>query len=90
MNKRLLLLSLLLLMLFGAGCAGVAAPVGANQVHMATHIFLVSSITIKQGESVALVNDAGLSHIVLNGSWVDGQQVYCSLHVNMNLTIVVN
>jgi plastocyanin len=111
--------------LIGACGVGTAnAPMTANQVHMATHVFTVASITINKGESVTLVNDSGLSHIVLNGSWVNGQatplqeagaptvstgqipaggyvvigpfdtagtyQVYCSLHLGMNLAIIVN
>jgi plastocyanin len=123
----LTILSLVLLeclVLLVASCGMNATPMGANQVHMATHVFLVPSINIKQGESITLVNDAGLSHIVLNGSWVNGvavmvqepgaptintgqipagssvvigpfpnagtYHVYCSLHVNMNLTVIVN
>ena len=96
---------------------------GVNQVHMATHVFIVPSITIHQGQNITLVNDGAVSHIVLNGSWVNGVEtpaveagapvvntgqipsggqvligpfnntgtfhLYCSLHVQMNLTVVV-
>lgn len=121
-----LFIGILLLFLAATLLIGCSAPAGtarANQVHMATHAFAVQSTTINKGESITLVNDSGLSHIVLNGSWVNGvavpvqepgapvvdtgqidsgaygvigpfntagtYHVYCSLHVNMNLTIIV-
>lgn len=121
MRRALVLLSLFLLILIG--CSVPAGIARANQVHMATHAFTVQSTAINKGESITLVNDSGLSHIVLNGSWVNGVavpaqepgapvvdtgqidsgaygvigpfntagtfHVYCSLHVNMNLIIIV-
>lgn len=123
MKLRYILLSLLALVLL-VGCGSMSGgPVAVNQVHMDTHVFTVPSITINKGESITLVNDSGLSHIVTNGSWVNGQpvpnqeagaptvstgqipaggsvtvgpfdtagtfQLYCTIHVNMNLTVIV-
>ena len=97
---------------------------GPNQVHMDDTKFQQSSITIKKGESITLVNDAISVHIISNGTWVDSStpkdekeagaptisnvqidgyasktfgpfntagtfQLYCTVHNNMNLTVVV-
>src|SRR5438309_1827924 len=42
---------------------------GLNTVHMSDANFVQHSTTIKKGESVILVNDAGVIHIIENGSW---------------------
>ena len=39
-------------------------------VHMGLANFLQSSITIKKGEAVNLIDDATSEHIIVNGSWV--------------------
>jgi len=45
---------------------------GSNSVYMSGSRFLRSSITIKKGESITLVNDDLVgSHVVANGTWVN-------------------
>jgi plastocyanin len=84
--------------------------------------FLQHSITIQKGQEVNLVDDASSTHIITNGSWVNGVakpgkepgaptvnqtyngndsapigpfnnpgtfHLYCTIHVNMNLTVIV-
>jgi plastocyanin len=91
-------------------------------VHMGPTNFLQHSITIQQGQMVNLVDDASSTHIITNGSWVNGvakpakepgaptvnqtyngndsapigpfttpgtYHLYCTIHVNMNLTVIV-
>ncbi len=41
----------------------------ANTVHMNETQFVQSQITIKKGQSVTLVNDASVVHIIQNGTW---------------------
>ena len=91
-------------------------------VHMGATDFLQHSITIQKGQQVNLVDDASSTHIITNGSWVNGVakpgkepgaptvnqtyngndsatigpfntpgtfHLYCTIHVNMNLTVIV-
>ncbi len=86
--------------------------------------FTQPSITISKGSSLTLVDDVAVTHIISNGSWVNGTakpakepgaptvsnlqfttagqsqtigpfstagtyHLYCSVHVNMNLTVIV-
>jgi plastocyanin len=43
-----------------------------NQMHMNATNFVQSSITIKKGESITLIDDAQDSHIIANGTWENG------------------
>jgi plastocyanin len=61
------LLTMLTLLL--AACGQSATADGPNQVHMSDSSFDQSSITIKKGESIALVNDTAEVHIIENGTW---------------------
>lgn len=96
----------------------------SNTVHMGNTNFDQSSITISKGSSLTLIDDSAVTHIISNGSWVNGSaqpgtesgapkvdnltfnsagqsqtvgpfntagtyHLYCSVHVNMNLTIIV-
>jgi plastocyanin len=91
-------------------------------VHMGATDFLQHSITIQKGQMVNLVDDASSTHIITNGSWVNGvakpakspgaptvnqtyigndsapigpfntagtYYLYCTIHQNMNLTVIV-
>lgn len=42
---------------------------GPNPVHMGETDFKVSSVTIKKGEKVTLINDDAPIHIIANGTW---------------------
>lgn len=63
------LLAMLTIMI--TACAGGAATTGnsPNTVHMNDTNFDQSSITIKKGESLTLVNDVSTVHIIENGTW---------------------
>lgn len=95
-----------------------------TDVHMGVRSFLQSSVTIKKGDSLNLVNDASDIHLISLGQWVNGSpkpetepgapqvhsleftgqashvigpwntpgtyHLYCSIHQNMQLTVVVH
>ena len=62
------MLTILILLL--AACGGTTITTGTpNQVHMNESNFDQSSITIKKGESITLVNDTAAIHIIENGTW---------------------
>jgi plastocyanin len=95
----------------------------ANQVHMQAMSFTPEQITIKKGQSIELVNDLAIIHVIANGTWngsapapkieagapkvdniqVNGNdtatigpfntagtfQLYCTVHVGMKMTVVV-
>jgi plastocyanin len=61
------LLTILLSLL--AACGTTATASGPNPVHMNDSNFDQSSITIKKGESITLVNDTAEIHIIENGTW---------------------
>lgn len=44
-----------------------------NTVHMNNMQFLQSSITIQKGESITLVADTAVPHIIANGTWQNGE-----------------
>ena len=57
-------------------CAIRDASTGSTgpAVHMGGADFIQHSITIKKGDSVNLIDDVASPHIIVNGSWVNGQQ----------------
>ncbi len=62
------LLTILILLL--AACGGTTTTTStSNQVHMNESNFDQSSITIKKGENITLVNDTATIHIIENGTW---------------------
>ena len=67
---KLLLLSLLILLV---ACGSTSADPGtsSHQVHMSNTSFAQASITIKKGESVTLVADTLVAHIIANGTWAN-------------------
>src|ERR1051326_8333311 len=52
-----------------SACGTTATANGPNQVHMNASIFEQSSITIKKGQQITLVNDTAEIHIIENGTW---------------------
>nr|HET6903461.1 plastocyanin/azurin family copper-binding protein [Ktedonobacteraceae bacterium] len=91
-------------------------------VHMSGANFVQSSVTLKKGDKLNLVDDAASPHVIVNGSWINGTakpsvesgaptvnasfngndsgsigpfttsgtfHVYCTIHQNMNLKIIV-
>lgn len=80
MSKKLFVILLLLcsvMTLILAACsANSATSAGTssapNQVHMNTTNFVSSSIDIKKGESIALIDDTLIPHTIANGTWENG------------------
>jgi plastocyanin len=42
-------------------------------IHMGNANFLPTSITIQKGQSVSLIDDVAVEHIITNGTWKNGQ-----------------
>ena len=107
-----------------AACAIVdtASQASGPTVDMGGTNFIQSSITIKKGDMLNLDDKAASTHIIVNGSWVNGTakpakeagaptvnqtyngldsaavgpfttagtfHLYCTIHQNMNLTVIV-
>ena len=116
----LVVLSLVTVLVVACGSSGG----GSTDVHMGNTTFVQSSVTISKGSSLNLIDDVAVTHIIGNGSWVNGAPVpasepgaptvnnlqftsagqsqmigpfntagtyhlYCSVHQNMNLTVIV-
>ncbi|GCE03872.1 cupredoxin domain-containing protein [Dictyobacter aurantiacus] len=57
---------------FISACAmGGNTATGPNPVHMDSTSFTQSSITIKKGEIITLINDDAPPHVIANGTWDD-------------------
>jgi plastocyanin len=79
MSKKLLALlmlcgaiTLVLVACGGSGSGTTAAGGSGKQVHMNDTNFVQTSITVKKGESIALIADTLTPHIIANGTWQDG------------------
>ncbi|MGH2498403.1 MAG: cupredoxin domain-containing protein [Ktedonobacteraceae bacterium] len=123
--KKLLAVCVLLISItiLIAACGGSSGG-GETDVHMGNTTFTQSSVTISKGGSLNLIDDVNVTHIISNGSWVNGvarpatesgaptvsnlqfsssgqsqtvgpfntagtYHLYCSVHQNMNLTVIV-
>ncbi len=118
-----LVVASLIAIIISACSLGGHTATGPNPVHMGETDFKVSSITIKKGAKITLINDDAPVHIMANGTWdgaipkpgieagapkldnlqVNGYgsgsigpfntagtfQIYCTVHQNMNLTVIV-
>lgn len=117
------LVSLSLVTVFVIACGGGSGS-GSTDVHMGNTNFTQSSVTISKGSSLNLIDDVAVTHIISNGSWVNGTpmpatepgapmvnnlqfstagqnqtvgpfntagtyHLYCTVHQNMNLTVIV-
>lgn len=75
MHKTLLagiaLLALLTTLLSACSIHDTAVQSGPS-VHMGNANFLQTSITISKGQSVALIDDVTVEHIITNGTWQNG------------------
>jgi plastocyanin len=58
--------------LVACGNTGANANATSNNVHMNSTNFVQTSITLKKGESVTLINDELTPHIIANGTWENG------------------
>lgn len=76
MYKKLLaglaLLAILTTVLGACSIHDSAGPSGPT-VHMGNANFLQTSITITKGQSLNLIDDVAVPHIITNGQWNNGQ-----------------
>jgi plastocyanin len=117
------LVILMCITVFVVACGGASGS-GSTDVHMGNTNFTQSSVTISKGSSLNLIDDVAVTHIISNGSWVNGTpmpatepgapmvsnvqftsagqsqtigpfntagtfHLYCTIHQNMNLTVMV-
>ena len=80
MTKKLFtcLIACLTLLSILAACGGTttSAPAASGasspQVHMGDNNFNQASITIQKGQSITLVDDSSVPHVIANGMWKNG------------------
>jgi len=63
----LLVLSLVTVLAVACGGSG-----GSTNVHLGSSTFLQPSVTISKGDSINLIDDMAVVHIISNGSWMNG------------------
>jgi plastocyanin len=51
---------------------------GSTNVHLGSSTFLQPSVTISKGDSINLIDDMAVVHIISNGSWMNGAPVPAS------------
>jgi plastocyanin len=118
----LLLCGQLSMLLAACAIRDVSSIPAGPTVHMGAADFLQPSITIHQGDMLTLVDDSTSTHIIKNGTWVNGvakpgkesgaptvdqtfngndsasigpfntpgtYHLYCTIHPQMNLTVIV-
>jgi len=67
------LLSLLTVLLVACGgSSGGGSSSGGHDIHMSDSNFVQTNITINKGESINLIDDAAVPHIIANGTWANG------------------
>lgn len=78
MSKKLFagfaLLAILATLLAACSIHDTAGPSGPT-VHMGNANFTQTSITISKGQSITLIDDVAVEHIITNGQWKNGQPV---------------
>lgn len=124
MKKLIAALAFLCLVTALVVACGGSSGGGSNDVHMNATNFVQNSVTTSKGSSITLIDDVSVTHIISNGSWVNGSpqpasesgaplvsnlqvsspsqnqsigpfnttgtfHYYCSVHVGMNLTVIV-
>lgn len=76
MSKKLLagfaFLAILATILGACSIRDASSGPSGPAVHMGGANFIQTTITINKGESVTLVNDVSVEHIITNGQWKNG------------------
>jgi plastocyanin len=72
LSAGLILCGLLSLLVSACAIYDVGASPTGPMVHMGAADFLQPSVTIQRGDMLTLVDDATSTHIIQNGSWVNG------------------
>jgi len=70
------LIVLILVTVLVESCGGSGG--GSTDVHMGNTTFVQSSVTISKGDSINLIDDMAVVHIISNGSWMNGAPVPAS------------
>jgi plastocyanin len=65
------LLAILTTILAACSIHDSGGPSGPS-VHMGNANFVQTSITISKGQSIAVINDVAVTHIITNGQWQNG------------------
>jgi len=60
------------LILVACGATSTNTSSAPNQVHMNATNFVSSTITIRKGERITLIDDTQSSHTIANGTWENG------------------
>lgn len=71
----LLLFGILTTMLAACAIYDESSASAGPTVHMGNANFLQSAITVSKGQSLTVVDDVGVEHILKNGMWQGGTQV---------------
>lgn len=69
----LALFTLLTLVISACAIRDTAGSASGPTVHMGGASFIQSSITIKKGDTLTLVDDAAVPHVITNGTWDNGK-----------------
>ncbi len=76
MSKKLFALlvlgSVIAFLLVACATTSAGTSSAPNQVHMNATNFVSSSITIKKGERITLIDDTLVPHAIANGTWENG------------------
>ena len=68
----LALFSILTVLLAACAIVDTANQANGPTVHMGGSTFIQTSITVKKGDMLNLVDDSSAQHIIVNGFWVNG------------------
>src|SRR5438128_10593194 len=68
----LALFSILTVLLAACAIVDTATQASGPTVHMGGAVFIQTSITVKKGDMLNLVDDYSAQHIIVNGFWVNG------------------
>ena len=69
---RKLIVGLIILGLVTVLAVACGGSGGSANVHLGSSTFLQSSVTISKGDSINLIDDMAVVHIISNGSWMNG------------------
>jgi plastocyanin len=76
MYKKLLvgvaLLAILTTVLAACSIHGTSSGPSGPVAHMGGANFTQSSVTISKGQSITIINDVAVEHIITNGTWASG------------------
>src|SRR5947209_7221257 len=86
----LVLLGILTTTIAACGIYDVSTVPTGPTVHMGGANFLQSSIKISKGQSINLIDDVAVEHIIKNGTWNGGSMVLKSESGAPNVNVTLN